>query len=280
MQMPDGTVVARDKGTPQGSPVSPVLANLFMHYAFDRWMAREFPGCPWERYADDIVAHCDSEGQARHLRAAIADRLGALGLELHPEKTRIVYCKDANRRGGSEHVSFDFLGYTFRGRLARGPAGHFVSFRRASAPRRSRRKACRSGLGTSTVAPGRTCPASPRTSTLRSEAGSTITGPSTAPSCTHSHGASTSILFDGLRKSSSDSGTSRHGPGTGWPRYASSLPSCSLTGSLPGPPTIGSWEPYDRRRSRTVLREREGEIPSRHSPERRMGKRPGRVPRP
>jgi RNA-directed DNA polymerase len=105
-----------------------VLANLFMHYAFDRWMAREFPGCPWERYADDIVAHCDSEAQARQLRAAIADRLGTLGLELHPEKTRIVYCKDANRRGDSEHVSFDFLGYTFRGRLARGPRGYFVSF--------------------------------------------------------------------------------------------------------------------------------------------------------
>jgi hypothetical protein len=69
-----------------------------------------------------------SEAQARQLRAAIAERLGALGLELHPEKTRVVYCKDANRRGESEHVSFDFLGYTFRGRLARGPSGHFVSF--------------------------------------------------------------------------------------------------------------------------------------------------------
>jgi len=128
MQMPDGTLVARDRGTPQGSPVSPVLANLFMHYAFDRWMAREFPGCPWERYADDIVAHCDSEEQALQLRAAVAERLGTLGLELHPEKTRIVYCKDANRRGDSEHTSFDFLGYSFRGRLARGPRGYFVSF--------------------------------------------------------------------------------------------------------------------------------------------------------
>jgi hypothetical protein len=99
-----------------------------MHYAFDRWMVREFPGCPFERYADDVVAHCDTEEQARKLRAAIAERLGTVGLELHPQKTRIVYCKDANRRGDSEHVSFDFLGYTFRGRLARGPQGHFVSF--------------------------------------------------------------------------------------------------------------------------------------------------------
>jgi retron-type reverse transcriptase len=120
VQMPDGTMVPREKGTPQGSPISPLLANLFMHYAFGTWMDREFPGCPFERYADDIVAHCDTEGQARELRAAIAKRLGTLGLELHPVKTKIVYCKDANRRGDFEHTSFDFLGYTFRGRLAKG----------------------------------------------------------------------------------------------------------------------------------------------------------------
>jgi RNA-directed DNA polymerase len=128
MRVPDGTLVPREQGTPQGSPISPLLANLFMHYAFDRWMDREFPGCPFERYADDIVAHCDTEEQARTLRAAIAERLGALGLELHPDKTKIVYCKDANRRGDAEHTSFDFLGYAFRGRLANGPHGRFVSF--------------------------------------------------------------------------------------------------------------------------------------------------------
>jgi RNA-directed DNA polymerase len=128
MQMPDGTIVAREKGTPQGSPISPALANLFMHYAFDKWMDREFPGCPFERYADDVVAHCDSEEQARRLRVAVAERLGALGLELHPAKTKIVYCKDANRRGNFEHTSFDFLGYTFRARLARGPRGYFSGF--------------------------------------------------------------------------------------------------------------------------------------------------------
>jgi RNA-directed DNA polymerase len=128
MQMPDGTLVAREKGTPQGSPISPLLANLFMHYAFDQWMGREFPGCPFERYADDVVAHCDTEEQARTLRAAIAERLGALGLELHPDKTKLVYCKDASRRGDSEHTSFDFLGYTFRGRRALGRRGIFTSF--------------------------------------------------------------------------------------------------------------------------------------------------------
>jgi RNA-directed DNA polymerase len=91
-------------------------------------MVREFPGCPFERYADDIVAHCDSEDQARTLRDSIATRLGVLGLELHPEKTKVVFCQDANRPGEAGHTSFDFLGYTFRGRLANGRRGYFVSF--------------------------------------------------------------------------------------------------------------------------------------------------------
>ena len=108
--------------------ISPLLANLFMHYAFDRWMDREHPGSPFERYTDDIVAHCDTEEQARALRAAIADRLGSLGLELHPDKTKVVFCQDANRQGRLEHTRFDFLGYTFRGRLAHGPRGFFMSF--------------------------------------------------------------------------------------------------------------------------------------------------------
>jgi RNA-directed DNA polymerase len=128
MEMPDGTLLAREKGTPQGSPISPLLANLFMHYAFDRWMDREHPGCPFERYADDIVAHCDTEEQARNLLAGIATRLGALGLELHPDKTKVVYCKDGHRRAYFEQTSFDFLGYTFRARRANGRRGLFVSF--------------------------------------------------------------------------------------------------------------------------------------------------------
>ena len=134
MQMSDGTLAARERGTPQGSPISPLLANLFMTYAFDMWMAREHPATPFERYADDIVAHCDTERQARRLWVEIAKRLKALGLELHPEKTKVVYCKDANRRAEAEHTSFDFLGYTFRGRLARGPRGYFMSFAPAIAP--------------------------------------------------------------------------------------------------------------------------------------------------
>lgn len=128
MQMPDGTVVARERGTPQGSPIWPLLANLFMHYAFDRWITRTHRGCLFERYADDVVVHCDTEDQARLVLAEISERLLSLGLELHPAKTKIVYCKDANRTADSEHTSFDFLGYTFRGRPALGRWGLFINF--------------------------------------------------------------------------------------------------------------------------------------------------------
>jgi RNA-directed DNA polymerase len=129
LQRPDGTLQQRDRGTPQGSAVSPVLANLFMHYAFDAWMVRNHPGVRFERYADDAVVHCVSERQAGRLVAAIADRMAEVGLRLHPAKTRIVYCKDGKRRLDHEHTSFTFLGFTFRARKARGRDGkNFTSF--------------------------------------------------------------------------------------------------------------------------------------------------------
>jgi RNA-directed DNA polymerase len=129
LQQQDGTLVARDRGTPQGSAISPLLANLFLPYAFDAWMAREFPASSFERYCDDAVVHCASEQQARQVRDAIAWRLAKLGLELHPDKTRIVYGKDDDRRGEHAHTSFTFLGYTVRPRLAKNRWGkHFVSF--------------------------------------------------------------------------------------------------------------------------------------------------------
>ena len=125
----DGTLTARDRGTPQGSSISPVLANLYLHYAMDMWLVREFPAVTFERYCDDAVIHCVSEEHACHVRDGLAQRLATVGLELHPDKTRIVYCQDADRRDDHEVTSFMFLGYTFRPRLAKNRWGkHFVSF--------------------------------------------------------------------------------------------------------------------------------------------------------
>ena len=129
LQREDGTLIERDRGTPQGSAISPLLANMFMHYAFDTWMTREFPDVPFERYCDDIIVHARSERQALQLRAMIASRLAECGLELNEHKTRIVYCQDDDRRGSHEHTSFDYLGYTFRPRLSRNRFGkHFLNF--------------------------------------------------------------------------------------------------------------------------------------------------------
>jgi RNA-directed DNA polymerase len=129
IQQPDGTLQERDRGTPQGSAVSPVLANLFMHYAFDSWLAREYPAVQFERYADDAIVHCVTQHQAHEVLAAITDRMGKVGLRLHPTKTRIVYCKDGRRRGSHEHTSFTFLGFAFRARAARSRTGkNFTSF--------------------------------------------------------------------------------------------------------------------------------------------------------
>ena len=127
LRLPDGSLRQRDRGTPQGSSVSPVLANLFLHYALDAWMAREFPGVRFERYVDDAVVHCVSEAQARTVLAALEERMAQVGLTLHPDKTRIVYCKDGRRTGSYEHTSFTFLGYTFRARGVRTKTGRMMT---------------------------------------------------------------------------------------------------------------------------------------------------------
>jgi RNA-directed DNA polymerase len=134
LAMPDGSISERDLGTPQGSAVSPVLANLFLHHVFDVWMDREFPDCPFERYADDGVVHCRSLGRAQRVLAAVVARFAQVGLEVHPDKTRIVYCGSGRGKGGGPgsgwpHTSFTFLGFTFRARKAVGRDGtYFTGF--------------------------------------------------------------------------------------------------------------------------------------------------------
>ncbi len=128
-QLEDGTLVARATGTPPGGVVSPLLANIFLHLACDDWMRQTYPAVPFERYADDVIAHCQSEQQAQAVKRSIEARLKRCKLALHPDKTKIVYCQDDNRRGSYPQDKFDFLGYTFRPRRSKNRWGqHFINF--------------------------------------------------------------------------------------------------------------------------------------------------------
>lgn len=129
LQTVEGELVSREKGTPQGSVVSPILANLFLHYVCDRWMEKNAPQLPWARYADDGLVHCHTKEEAEQILERLRERFKACGLELHPNKTRIVYCHDDDRKGSYQDTSFEFLGYTFRPRRAKNKYGkYFVSF--------------------------------------------------------------------------------------------------------------------------------------------------------
>jgi len=127
IRMPDGTIQQRECGTPQGGVISPVLANLFMHYAFDKWMEKKFPANQWVRYADDGIVHCRTKEEAEYIARELKKRMLECKLELHPEKTRIVYCRSDKFIGRHEHESFDFLGYTFRRRHVRSKYGNFFN---------------------------------------------------------------------------------------------------------------------------------------------------------
>jgi group II intron reverse transcriptase/maturase len=125
----DGSLTHPKEGTPQGGVISPLLANLYLHYTFDVWMKRNKPQIPFERYADDIVCHCQSEAEVTALKDELNVRFEACKLTLHPTKTQIIYCKDEDRTGNYSHTSFDFLGYTFRPRMSRNRRGkYFVNF--------------------------------------------------------------------------------------------------------------------------------------------------------
>ena len=117
MQQADGTLQARASGTPQGGVISPVLSNLFLHYVSDVWMQKHYPSTPWCRYADDGLIHCKTEQEANRMLEVLRARFASCGLELHPEKTKIVYCKDGKRKGKYQNTSFDYLGYIFRARI-------------------------------------------------------------------------------------------------------------------------------------------------------------------
>ena len=140
VQTKDG-MLQRDKGTPQGGVISPLLANLFLHYAMDRWLSKTYPTIPFERYADDAVCHCKSELEAKQLKEALTKRLEECKLELHPDKTKIVYCKDDKRRGEYENINFDFLGFTFQPRLAKNSktGQFFVGFNPAISTKSAKR---------------------------------------------------------------------------------------------------------------------------------------------
>jgi RNA-directed DNA polymerase len=123
----DGQRQPRERGTPQGGVVSPILMNLFMHYAFDYWMQRTYSQCPFARYADDAVVHCRGREQAEEVMQAIAARLAECGLMMHPEKSKVVYCRDSNRTEAHPNVSFTFLGFTFRPRRAKNKYGRIFT---------------------------------------------------------------------------------------------------------------------------------------------------------
>ena len=130
MHLPDGSLQAKTKGTMQGGVISPVLSNLFLHYVFDVWISKRHPNTPWCRYADDGLLHCKTEAEAKQLHAELQQRFNECKLELHPDKTKIIYCKDSSRRKNYTDTQFDFLGYTFRRRKAKNTKRNtiFVNF--------------------------------------------------------------------------------------------------------------------------------------------------------
>lgn len=148
VQMKDGTQLQnKEKGTPQGGVISPLLANIFLHFAFDKWMEENFSSNPFERYADDIIIHAKNEPEARHLLKSMRERFEQCKLELHPEKTKLVYCNRKGRRKRKEakERQFDFLGYTFRSRSVMTKEGTLIFGFSPSISRKSTKRIAEEG---------------------------------------------------------------------------------------------------------------------------------------
>jgi len=140
VQHKDGTLEKRTHGTPQGGVISPLLANLFLHYVLDAWLNRERVSIPFERYADDALYHCRHPWEAERLLKALKKRLNECGLEAHPDKTKIVYCKNSNRKEKYPVICFDFLGFQFKPRKSRNKKGQiFTAFSPSMSPKAFKR---------------------------------------------------------------------------------------------------------------------------------------------
>lgn len=231
LQREDGTLQSRDRGSPQGSAISPLLANIFLHYALDLWLSREFPDVPFERYADDAILHCRSQQQARVVLGAIVARLAQVGLELNLDKTRIVYCKDSNRHGSHEHERFDSSGTRFvPGAPGIAEATCSSASARPSATTPHRRSATRSNAGGCICGAGRRSATSRGRSTRPCEAGPTTTASSTGQSWTGPSSRSMSTSSDGPCGNTSDCAAIRGERGGFWQASHGASPTSSFTG--------------------------------------------------
>ena len=268
MQMPDGTLVAREKGTPQGSPISPLLANLFMHYAFDRWMDREYPGCPFERYADDVVVHCDTEEQARHASGRHRRPARGPGPRAAPrqDEDRVLQRREPPRGCGAHQLRLPRLHLpgspgSWPARVLRElPPGHEHQGEEGERP---------ADQGLAPQPSQRHGPVRPRRGHQPPGArlDQLLRGllPLRVVLLRAAHRRAPRPM--GHAEVQTTARQARRGVGTGWTLSgtAAAHPLRPLAPRLASP-DAGLWEPYDGRLSRTVLREREGEVPSRHSP--------------
>ena len=246
-QMADGSLIVRERGIPQGGVISPMLANLFLHYAFDTWMTRDHPGIRFERYADDAICHCTSEAEASALRRSLEGRFADCGLTLHPEKTKIVYCKDDDRRGTYPDQKFDFLGYTFRPRLSRRRRNTFgVSLSPAASDKAL--KAIRQTVRSWTLheRSDKTLDDLARMFNASIRGWITTTGATTSRRFTRPYGTSIAYWHDGRIGSSSPSDVTGGERSSGWLASRDANRCCLLTGGCCRG-MAERWEPDEAR---------------------------------